>query len=137
MSTEETASPEVAHPEHAAPQRQGMTFRIVLIVLLVLAVVALVIDRQAQSKAQTLHDELVEMYESASARDKPLLNDVHDKIGFEPADTYDHDRAANTMVEEYRYRGGLPWRTYTVYVYYRKAPEERLYSVSLNQPEEF
>lgn len=137
MSTEETASPEMTHPEHTAPQKQGSIFRIALIVVLVLAVGALIVDRRAQSAAKDLHDTLFKMYESAPPRDKPTMEAVHEKIGFEPDETYDHERAANTFVEEYHYRGGLPWRTYKVYVYYRKAPEERLYSVSLNTPEEF
>ena len=136
MSTEESASPEMTHPEHAAEPKQGSLFRIVLIILLVLAVIALVIDRRSQSSAQELHDSLVKMYDSAPPRDKPKMEAVREKIGFEPAATYDHDKAPNMKVEEYRYRGGLPWRNYTVYVYYRTMPEERMYSVSLNQPED-
>jgi hypothetical protein len=136
MSTDESASPEMMHPEPAAQPKQGSLFRIVLIVLLVLAVIALVIDRRSQSAAQDLHNSLVQMYDTAPARDKPKMDAVREKIGFDPAATYDHEKAPNMKVEEYRFRGGLPWRNYTVYVYYRTQPEERMYSVSLNQPED-
>ncbi len=136
MSTDESASPETMHPDPVAQPKQGSLLRIVLIVLLVLAVIALIIDRRSQSAAQELHDSLADMFDTAPARDKPKMGAIREKIGFEPATTYDHEKAPNMKVEEYRFRGGLPWRNYTVYVYYRTLPEERMYSVSLNQPED-
>jgi hypothetical protein len=137
MSTDEATSPEVAGMEPSPPRKQGSVLRIVLIVLLVVAVIALVVDMRARSAAEELHNSIMELHESAPAREKPTIEAVHERAAREPTETYDHHQAANTKVEEYRYRGGLPWRTYTVYVYYRTKPEVRLYSVSLNQPEEF
>jgi hypothetical protein len=137
MSPEETTPAETARSEHAPPPKQGSLFRIILILLLVLAVIALIIDRRAQSAAQELHTSIQTLLDSAPALERPTIEAVHEKAAREPSTTYEQDKTPNMKVEEYRFRGGLPWRNYTVYVYYRTAPQERLYSVSLNQPEEF
>jgi hypothetical protein len=138
MSTDSPGVTEHVPAENTPPQKQGSLFRIILIVLLVLAVIALIFDRRSQAGAKELHDSLNQMIQdqltkSGPTRQMPAMDAVHEHIGREPSETYDHEEVPNTKVEEYHYRGGLPWRSYVVYVYYRTKPDVRLDAVSLNQ----
>jgi hypothetical protein len=138
MSTDVTSAPDSVPAEPAPARKQGSTFRIVLILLLVLAIVALIFDRRSQAAAKELHDSLNEMIrehmsKTGPMRQMPTVDAVHEHIGREPSEAYDHEDVPNTKVEEYHYRGGLPWRSYVVYVYYRTRPDVRLDAVSLNQ----
>ena len=137
MSTDDAGSP-AASPEETKAEsptpKQGSTLRIVLILLLVLLIAALVIDRQSQAGAQDLYDSLDRMKDTGLSQNKmPSLESVHKEIGRTPNEAYDHPEIGNTKVEEYHFRGGLPWRKYIVYVYYR-ADREELDNVTLNQP---
>ena len=126
MSPEETAPPESTAAEGApAVKRQGSAFRVVLIFLLVIAVIALVIDLRARASAKALDEKLMGMLQG---REKPTIDTVHQEVGRKPDKEYDHKTVRNTKVEEYGFRGAL--RKYIVYVYYQTKPDVRLDAVS-------
>lgn len=119
-----------APPEPIAPKKKGSAIRTtVLVIILIIAATALFFDRRAQSQAMD-HSEGLEAMK-APGRELPTMEAVHEYVGREPDDAYNHEGVPNTMVEEYHYR--VPWRTNILYVYYRTQPDVRLDAVSVNQ----
>lgn len=133
MSTDVTAPPDTAADapaEPATPKKKAPATRTtVLIVILIIAAGALFFDRRAQSQAMNHHDGLDAM--RSPGEELPTMDAVHEYVGREPDEAYDHQEVANTHVEEYHY--SVPWRTNILYVYYRTEPDVRLDAVSLNQ----
>ena len=137
MSSDVTAPPDPAAeaPTEPSPaKKKSNTRATVLIIILIIAAAALFFDKRAQSQAMSHSEGLDAMKAEAMkspSKELPTMEEVREYVGREPDEAYDHKEVPNTKVEEYHYR--VPWRTTTLYVYYRTQPDVRFDAVSVNQ----
>lgn len=124
------------------PEKQGSflnTRQIILLVLLLIMLLALGWDykiARPQSKAKA--DELSEAAQARAvkARTGQLSSDeVAEVLEREPSTTLDGDKYT---IEVFKWRGGLPWKSYNVWVVYRKTSDgPRFHTLSyLTEPED-
>jgi len=113
-----------------------LIFRIVLFAVLALLLVMLGYDRfVARANHEAAYKTLNEMLdetENAEAGDEKIYtrDDVHEKLGREPIS---EEEGANYVLEHYRWRSGLLFRTYDLYVSYSPKQTMEISTVSVGK----
>ena len=126
--------------EATAPPEGTPLLRKVLFAILGVLIVAFAYDflyaRKAHKNAVGKIDELIappdgsEMIVSA----EPFTQEqIRREIGREPADEIIKD---SCLVETYRWRSGLPWRSHDLYVIYTNTDPPRFHDMSIGEPPE-
>ena len=120
----ESAAPKVAKKRHPLQT----PIRIILFAVLAIFIVALIVDRQARSNANTAFQALNDKLGPEQKLNEISRDEVQKIIGRGP----DADDDAQDTSESYSWRGAF--RSQVLYVQYRPGNNALLKDVSLNEP---
>lgn len=132
MSSETESHPDETQPEQ---KRRSPLLLIVLLVILAVAIIGLLVDRQARASSQEAYDKIAQLLprgEMPDAEDTGLHvspEKVHQVVGSEPDDIA--DMGTDRIRETYSWRGAF--RKYDVITTYRKGPAPFLIEVLQNR----
>ena len=101
----------------------------VLIPLLIVMIVALVIDRKARRQWEEAFDTVKELSDLGT----DTMDDVHQALGKKPVKIDEVE--GPYPLDHFRWRGGLPWKTYDLFVVYNEGDNAKFYDYAQSREE--